>query len=92
MDALPFGTYTAGLSTTATNKPFNQVGGLLSIGSTGALGFQIAGARNGNDIWFRPWSTTYGSWYKIWNSGDFTSSDIANWNTAYNRGDFRIMV
>jgi len=29
-------------------------------------------------------STSNISWYKIWNSGDFTSTNVSNWNTAYN--------
>jgi hypothetical protein len=29
-------------------------------------------------------STTNISWYKIWNSGDFTSTNVSNWDTAYN--------
>ena len=24
------------------------------------------------------------SWYKVWTSGDFTSTSVSNWNTAYN--------
>jgi len=32
-------------------------------------------------------STTNISWYKIWNSGDFTSTNISNWNTAYSWGN-----
>jgi hypothetical protein len=27
------------------------------------------------------------SWYKIWNSGDFTSTNVSNWNTAYSWGN-----
>jgi hypothetical protein len=27
------------------------------------------------------------SWYKIWNSGDFTSTNVSNWNTAYGWGN-----
>jgi hypothetical protein len=32
-------------------------------------------------------STTNISWYKIWNSGDFTSTNVSNWNTAYSWGN-----
>ncbi|WP_417357681.1 pyocin knob domain-containing protein [Flavobacterium sp.] len=86
---LPIGTYTATLSTNTIDTPFTSVGGLISIGATNAQGTQILGSRTGNELWFRPYSTNYGSWYRLWNSGDFTQSDVSNWNTAYNRGDFR---
>lgn len=32
-------------------------------------------------------STTDITWYKIWNSGDFTSTSITNWNTAFGWGN-----
>lgn len=81
VNELPKGTYMAGMSSLSTNKPFSAVGGLLSVGSTGQLGFQLLGARAGNDLWFRPWATAYENWYKLWNTGDFTSTDISNWNS-----------
>ena len=86
---LPIGTYTATLSTNTTDTPFTSVGGLISIGATNAQGTQILGSRTGNELWFRPYSTTYGSWHRLWNSGDFTESDVSNWNTAFGWGDFK---
>src|SRR5690606_8153711 len=56
--------------TTATNKPFSDVGGLISVGSS-TLGFQILGSRTGDELWFRPYTSTYGSWYRLWSSEDF---------------------
>ncbi|WP_417365902.1 pyocin knob domain-containing protein [Flavobacterium beibuense] len=87
---LPKGTYTAILSTNITDQPFTSVGGFISIGATGVgQGTQILGSRTGNELWFRPYSNTYGSWYRLWNSGDFSQADVTNWNEAFNRGDFR---
>lgn len=71
MNTMNKGTYMTYMSTTATNKPFTQVGGLISIGSAN-VGFQILGSRDGNELWFRSYSGTYGSWYRLWNSEDFT--------------------
>ncbi|WP_417368772.1 pyocin knob domain-containing protein [Flavobacterium beibuense] len=84
---LPIGTYTATLSTNTTDIPFTSVGGLISIGATNAQGTQILGSRTGNELWFRPYSNTYGSWYRLWNSGDFSQSDVTNWNTAFGWGN-----
>ncbi|KGO78705.1 hypothetical protein Q763_17095 [Flavobacterium beibuense F44-8] len=71
MNVMNKGTYMTYLSTTATNKPFTQVSGLISVGSA-TVGFQILGSRTGNELWFRPANGSYGSWYRLWNSGDFT--------------------
>ncbi|MFL9836942.1 pyocin knob domain-containing protein [Flavobacterium sp. ST-75] len=71
MNTMNKGTYMTTMSTTATNKPFLDVGGLISVGSA-TLGFQILGSRTGNELWFRPYTSTYGSWYRLWNSEDFT--------------------
>ncbi|WP_417365564.1 pyocin knob domain-containing protein [Flavobacterium beibuense] len=87
---LPKGTYTAILSTNIADQPFTSVGGFISIGATGVgQGTQILGSRTGNELWFRPYSNTYGSWYRLWNSGDFSQSEVNNWNTAFGWGDFR---
>ena len=32
-------------------------------------------------------NTTDISWYKIWNSGDFTATNVSNWDTAYGWGN-----
>ncbi len=82
LNNLPLGSYSVTLSTGATDKPFFNVGGLISFGST-THGTQIIGARIGNDIWFRPINLTFGSWYRLWNSGDFSSADVSNWNQAF---------
>lgn len=71
MNTMNKGTYMTYMSTTATNKPFSNVGGLISVGSVN-VGFQILGSRDGNELWFRSYSGTYGSWYRLWNSKDFT--------------------
>src|SRR5690606_10016466 len=84
---LPIGTYTSTLSTNTIDTPFTSVGGLISIGATNAQGTQILGSRTGNELWFRPYSTNYGSWYRLWNSGDFTQTDVSNWDTAFGWGN-----
>lgn len=48
----PLSTYTTTLSTTNTNKPFNDVGGFISFGA-GNQTTRILGARDGSDnLWF----------------------------------------
>ena len=54
---------------------YNQTG----INGSGIPGLKI---RKGID-------TTWNSWYKIYTDGDFTQSNIDNWNTAYGWGDYR---
>lgn len=86
MNTMNMGTYMTYMSTTATNKPFLQVGGLISVGSA-TVGFQILGSRIGNEFWYRPFNSGYGAWVKIWSSSDFTSTNISNWNTAFGWGN-----
>ena len=50
------------------------------------------GATNSVDLYARrrtggTWDTT---WTKFWNSTDFTSTNVSNWNTAYGWGDHSV--
>jgi hypothetical protein len=38
----------------------------------------------GNEAYFRSKDTTYGSWNRLWSGSDFNSTNVSNWNTAYN--------
>lgn len=69
LNSLPKGTYTAAVSTLAADKPFTSVGGLISVGDL-TNGYQILGSRTGTEFWFRPYSTTYGAWVKMYSSID----------------------
>ena len=43
----------------------------------------------GMRIWQQDWgsSTAYSSYEDVWTTGDFTSTNVSNWNTAYSWGD-----
>jgi len=53
--AAPSGTYSAFVSTASTNKPFQNVGGLISVGITSSnMSFKLLGARDNSDnLWFQ---------------------------------------
>lgn len=86
LNSLPKGTYTAAISTLSTDKPFTNTGALISVGDL-SVGYQILGSRTGTEFWFRPYSTTYGAWVKLYSSTDITATNIANWSTAYGWGN-----
>ena len=49
---------------------------------------QLAIPYTGNGIWYRyRYGGSWGSWTRVWDSGDFTSTNISNWNTAYGWGN-----
>lgn len=49
---------------------------------------QLAIPYTGNGIWYRyRYSGSWGSWTRVWDSGDFTSTSVSNWNTAYGWGN-----
>lgn len=71
----PTGTYSSAASTTATNRPFTNVGGLISFGS-GNQTTRILGARDNSDnLWFQSGDGT-GAWRKI-ASKDYTDATFA---------------
>ena len=63
----------------------SNVGGSASI-------FQIGAHYNGSDFYMRTRTdgSTWQTWKQLWHSGDFTSTNISNWNTAYGWGDHSV--
>lgn len=54
---------------------------------SGGGALELAYTDNGN-MWHRyGTSTTWNAWRRIWNSNDFTATNISNWNTAYGWGN-----
>ena len=51
----------------------------LAMSMTGGDTGRIHVRTNGNG--------TYGTWKKYWHDGDFTTTNVSNWNTAYGWGD-----
>ena len=53
---------------------------LVMFKKTGGIGMRI---------WQQTWgsATAYSSYVDVWTTGDFSSTDISNWNTAYGWGD-----
>ena len=94
--------YTAGTSflltnTSASNSPEVSSGRWVVNqyqANTGGYGYQLAGrASNTTDaskLYYRHGGNgVWSSWYKLWNSGDFTSTDITNWNSSFtNQGNY----
>jgi len=74
--AVSTGTYSASTSTSAVNKPFTNVGGLISFGQTD-ISTRILGARDNSDnLWFQSGSGT-GNWRQLasreWVNGQIPS-------------------
>jgi len=63
----------------------SNVGGSASI-------FQIGAHYNGSDFYMRTRTdgSTWQTWKQLWHSGDFTATNISNWNTAYGWGDHSV--
>lgn len=91
INELPVGNIVHAISGSATNQP-------TDIGTPRSL-FTF-GARSGSDtplasdlvigisgMSFR--NRTNDIWRRVWTDSDFTQSNIDNWNTAYNRGDYK---
>jgi hypothetical protein len=52
--AMPLGSYLATVSSAATNLPFTNPGGLISVGQIGSVSTRILGARDNSDnLWFQ---------------------------------------
>lgn len=64
--------------------------GIGATGSSYGRDFTLFHPYNGaKDFYLRAYNTTTGAslgFDRIWHSGDFTSTDITNWNTAYTYG------
>ena len=59
---------------------------LISSATGGSASiFHIGAHYNGSDFYMRTRtdSATWQTWKRLWHSGDFTSTNISNWNTAY---------
>jgi hypothetical protein len=58
-----------------------------SGGSDNLVMFKKTGI--GMRLWQQTWgsATAYSSFVDVWTTGDFTSTDVSNWNTAYGWGD-----
>lgn len=79
--ATPAGTYSAFVSTASTNKPFQNVGGLISVGITSSsMSFKLLGARDNSDnLWFQSGDGT-GAFRQV-ATRDWTSSQFSNYHT-----------
>lgn len=79
--ATPSGTYSAFISTASTNKPFQNVGGLISVGITSSsLSFKLLGARDNSDnLWFQSGDGT-GSFRQV-ATRDWVSNQFLNYYT-----------
>ncbi|AZA57080.1 hypothetical protein [Chryseobacterium shandongense] len=79
--ATPAGTYSAFVSTASTNKPFQNVGGLISVGITSSsMSFKLLGARDNSDnLWFQSGDGT-GAFRQV-ATRDWVSSQLSNYHT-----------
>ncbi|MEE1898045.1 pyocin knob domain-containing protein [Flavobacterium rakeshii] len=92
---LPGGLYSTNTST--LNVPLANLSGTLLNMRSGVFGGAVsqmwirANTLTGEDIYVRHCDNTgtFTEWKRIWHAGDFTQSNIDNWNTAYNRGDYK---
>jgi hypothetical protein len=84
------GVYVHRANSTATNLPatVNNANWVMSVFShTGSYGHQIAGVDT-DALYFRRVSNgSHQAWVKLWGSNDFTTTNVANWNTAYGWGN-----
>ena len=93
--------YTTDFNTILSSGFFNAEGtpanapddyGQLIVAKGNDTALQIFGGYNSDALYFRGWG--YGPeadgfypWRKVWHNGDFTSTNISNWNTAYGWGN-----
>ena len=81
-------------NTNALNTPPNLsttfISGVSMMYNEGAnnSGWQLVSSRSGAKMSYRTVSNNaYSPWYDLWNTNDFTSTDVSNWNTAYGWGN-----
>jgi len=62
-----------------------------NVGGSASM-FQIGAHYNGSDFYMRTRtdSSTWQTWKQLWHSGDFSSTNISQWNTAYGWGDHSV--
>lgn len=80
------GSYGSGTKPSGSHNGF----GVISLQTHAGNYFtQLGLDTNQNDLWIRSANGTapYGTWVKMWNTDDFSSSNISNWNTAYGWGN-----
>jgi len=62
-----------------------------NVGGSASM-FQIGAHYNGSDFYMRTRTdgSTWQTWKQLWHSGDFSSTNISQWNTAYGWGDHSV--
>jgi len=73
-----------------TNSPVSY--GQIIVAKGIDTAFQIAGGYSNNALYFRgqgygPESGGFYPWRRVWHNDDFSSTNISNWNTAYDWGN-----
>lgn len=73
-------------STSALNRPPTGNSHILSLRLNSTFGFQLSG-RSGESYVRYLESGTWGSWLRLWHSGNITPAQISNWDTAFGWGN-----
>lgn len=70
------------------NLPNTSSHHVVSFGGSSAYQSQLA--LRGSNFFFRSKeASVWQPWKRLWHDGDFTSTNMANWNTAFGWGDYR---
>lgn len=89
LNAIPKGTYSATVSTGTTNKPFVDVGALISLGESG-IGGQLLFGRTSRNVWYRGVNGAFdANWRKLVDDLDLATKQnlLAGSQSNIIRGD-----
>jgi len=70
-----------------SNNPTNEHYAILTYGNGGNVTGQLATHFQTGDLYSRGHNNSWSTWKKYFNTDDFTTTNVSNWNTAYGWGD-----
>jgi hypothetical protein len=71
----------------SADNPTNEHYAVLTYGNGGNVTGQLATHFVTGDLYSRGYNTTWSTWKKYFNTDDFTTTNISNWNAAYGWGN-----
>ena len=69
------------------NNPTSEHYAILTYGNGGNVTGQLATHFQTGDLYSRGYNSSWSTWKKYFNTDDFTTTNVSNWNTAYGWGN-----